>query len=389
VSSRTSLGWNWFFANQVAPGTCVARVVQVERDAWRVDGDSEGWMTIAGRLRHEARSSVDLPTIGDWTEVDAAGGVIGRVLHRRSLIARKAAGRALVEQVIAANVDKVFIVTSANEDLSERRLERYVAMVWDSGAVPVVIVNKIDLADDPHSIDASLRARLPFVDIVLTVAQGFSPAKTVAQDFSPAKTVAQGFSPANIAAQDFSTAEASPKAVSPAVALHAYLQPGVTIALVGSSGVGKSTIINRLVGADVQKVSAIRHSDSTGRHTTTTRHLVALPNGALLIDTPGMRELQPWVDASIDGAFGDIAGLAEGCRFSDCTHQSEPGCAVQGAIEAGTLASERLEHYHRLQREAAHDARRHDKAAAAEQKRRLKTMMRAQKALYRDRERLE
>lgn len=344
MSSRTRLGWGPFFESQVSPEIVVARVVQVERGSWRLDGDVDGWFEIAGRLRHAAESGGDLPAVGDWVIVER--GVIVNRLERRSVISRAAAGRASAEQVIAANVDTVFVVTSANEDLSERRLERYLAMIWNAGATPVVVVNKADLAAEPDAIAGELRDRLQFVDVALVSA--------LAGNVEP---------------------------------LAPYLLTGRTVALVGSSGVGKSTIVNRLVGTDVQKVAAIRESDSTGRHTTTARQLIALPGGALLIDTPGMRELQPWVGAdAIDGSFDDISALAAECRFADCAHDTEPGCAVQAAIAAGTLDHDRLENYRHLLRESAFELRKHDKAAAAAHKRRWKQSAQALKALYKDRE---
>lgn len=359
MSSRERLGWNGFFEQQIGShggsdsrgALRWARVVEEQRGRYRLDGDVDGWAEVSGRFRHDSVSAASFPAVGDWVGATSSDSstIVHVRLERRSTISRAAAGRASGEQVIAANVDTIFLVTALTQDVNPRRLERYLAMVWNAGAMPVVVLNKADLSDDPAGACDAISARLPHVDVV-----------------SVSATSSDGLSP-----------------------LEPYLKPARTVALLGMSGVGKSTIVNRLAGGGIDlRVGAVRESDGRGRHTTTSRQLIELPGGALLIDTPGMRELQLWSDeSSVDQAFDDIGALALQCRFEDCTHGPESGCAVLEAVSSGRLDEDRLANYRRLRREAAFEARKHDKAGAAELKRRWKQSAKALRALQRDRDR--
>jgi ribosome biogenesis GTPase len=291
----------------------------------------------SGRLSHRAASRGELPAVGDWVVVrrrpDEDRGAIVAVLPRRSWFSRRMAGQVTEEQVVAANVDVVFIVMALDDDFSLRRLERYLLLARESGAAPVVLLTKPDLSDD-------VAAR---VTEVVTVV-GDTPVHVV-----------------------------SPKHDQGIDLVAAHLPAGRTGALLGSSGVGKSTIINRLVGRDVQKTRETRESDSKGRHTTTHRELVFLPNGGFVIDTPGMRELQLWdVGDAVSETFDDIEALAPDCRFTDCRHRDEPNCAVKQAVADGRLAADRLNSYLKLQDELAYLARQQDERAQLEIKRRGK-----------------
>ena len=293
---------------------------------------------VAGRLYDESSSPADLPAVGDWVAVaarpDEQGGTVQAVLPRRTKFSRKTAWQAAEEQVLAANVDVVLIVTSLNEDLNLRRLERYLTLAWESGARPVFVLTKADLAAD---VDAAVQE-------VESIAFGV-----------PVVALS------NVTGDGLD-------------ALRSHLGPGVTAALLGSSGVGKSTLVNTLLGEELLETREIR-DDGKGRHTTTRRELVQLPGGALVIDTPGMREIQLWVaDEGLEEAFEDVTELFGRCRFTDCAHESEPGCAVKAAIADGSLPAERWESYLKLQREMAHLERRLDKRAAAEERKRWKAL---------------
>ena len=325
-------GYDHVFAERFAlygeQGLLVARVIVEYQNIYRVvTDDGELRATVSGKMRHEANGRLDYPAVGDWVALKVTPGAeratIHALLERKSRFVRKVAGSVVAEQVVAANVDVVLLVMALTDtDFSPRRLERYLVMAHESGARPVLVLTKADLADD-------LAGHLEIVQAVV------GPAV-------PVHIVSQ---PRN---EGYET-------------LTSYLEPGKTVALLGSSGVGKSTIVNRLAGREMQRTQAVRENDGRGRHTTTHRQLLLLDGGGLMMDTPGMRELQLWdVDDGVDQTFADIEALALECRFPDCAHDSEPGCAVAAAIEAGTLGTDRLVSYHRLRRELKALAARQD-----------------------------
>ncbi len=344
--SLQHLGWTRAREDAFAPhrsqGLVPARVAREDRDRYLLlDARGERPAVVAGRLRHGAADRAALPAVGDWVaaRVGAAGAArIEAVLPRTSAFTRRAAGAPTEEQVIAANVDTVFLVNGLDGDYNLRRLERYLAAAWESGAEPVVVLNKADLADDLDTRLAEAAAAAPGAPVLaISALRG------------------EGLD-----------------------ALAPWLAPARTVALLGSSGAGKSTLVNALLGEDRQATGAVRADDSRGRHVTVRRELVPLPGGALLLDTPGLRELQLWGgDEGLEGAFPDVAELAGRCRYRDCAHAEEPGCAVRAAVEAGLLDAERLESWHKLRREARHLAAQRDARSRAEEEARWRIISRA------------
>jgi ribosome biogenesis GTPase len=364
MTSLSDLGWDdrWAaqFAKHEREGLVPARVTIEFNHIYRVvSADGELQAQHAGRMLHRALGRHELAAVGDWVALRPGDGdrtgTIEEILPRRSRFSRKVAGDLTEEQVVAANIDTVFLVMALDRDYNPRRLERYLLMAYESGAAPVVLLSKADLATDLPAQVAEITALAPGTPI-----HAISVVPHRAADGTEGPVDVSG--------------------------VLQHLGPGRTGALLGSSGVGKSTLINAIRGTEQLKTAAVRPSDSRGRHTTRHRQLIVLPGHGLLIDTPGMRELQLWdiADAARD-TFEDIEAAAAGCHFSDCRHRDEPRCAVKAAVAEGRIAADRYASYLKLQEEVrALDARR-DVRAQIDDKRRAKVVGRAQKQLYKNR----
>jgi ribosome biogenesis GTPase len=333
----SSYGWSDAlqndFTSHAADGLIPGRIIVQQRGGYRViTDDGEIDARASGTLLKSA-TDADRPAAGDWVALEARPGetlaLVHAVLPRKTAFIRKASGTRGGAQVVAANVDVAFLVASLNSDLNLRRLERYLATTYESGADPVVVLTKADLVDDVEAAVTEVEA-IAFGAPVLAT---------------------------------------SSKTGAGLDALAVHLPPGRTAVLLGSSGAGKSTLLNALAGEERMDTGAIREADERGRHTTTHRELVLLPSGGLILDTPGMRELGLWnADEGVSAVFDDVEALAAQCRFSDCKHRREPGCAVRAALETGELSPDRLAAYEKLQAELAYEHRREDPRAAQENK---------------------
>ncbi len=345
--SLTELGWNdelqanaEILADSLPADFEIARVMaDFGKDLRVVGAFGDERAALAGKLRFEPGAR---PAVGDFVALVGAPGswIIVETVPRRTHLARQAAGEKTARQMIGANLDLVFVVTSFNEDLNINRIERYLVAIREGGATPIVVVNKSDL------VDPSERDRL--VDELRE----------------------------RLGTDVFAVSAHDPATLGP---IDEQIGPGITASFVGSSGVGKSSILNAVCGEEAQRVQETRNDDK-GRHTTTHRELFVLEGGGLLLDTPGMREFQLW-DEAVDEAFEDIDELSDECRFRDCAHESEPGCAVLEAVEVGALSPERLESWRKLRREAEHQQRRQDAAAGRDHGRQFEKVVREAKRI--------
>ena len=339
IQKMRIFGWDTHFEGlNTSKNTQHGRIIEEHRGLYKLwTPEGECHAELPGRFLHEAHQREDFPAVGDWIAYQRAPqderAQITSLLPRKSKLSRQAAGQKTQEQIIAANVDYVFLVSSLNEDLNIRRLERYLLIAWESGAQPRIVLTKSDLCEDPA----------PIIEAIEPIAWGVPIFTLSALD-------GEGIEPLK---------EAIPE--------------GKTAVFVGSSGVGKSTLLNALLGEQRQKTREVRDILSKGKHTTTSRSLFQIPGAGMVIDTPGMRELQLWDgQGQLDHTFEDVKAFEGACRFRDCQHENEPGCAIQQAIDDGELTMERYQSYLKLQRELAYQERKQDVAAQQDTKKRWK-----------------
>ena len=349
-----SIGWNSFFEKQFEQYKLsdfkAGRIINEQKERYMVFteyGEFQG--EISGKLFYSTDNNSDFPKVGDWVAAsifkEESKVIIHGVLRRRNKFSRQAEGQKIEEQVIAANIDAVFIVQSQDQNYNVKRMERYITMIYEMKAEPIILLNKSDLALNPYEKLEEVRKIFPGII-------SFSLSSVYNVGIEKVKKI---------------------------------IQPGKTYVLAGSSGVGKSTIINRLAGANMFRTNEVREKDSKGKHTTTSRQMIVLENGGLLIDTPGMRGFRLWnTESGLEETFNEIDNFARECHFADCTHTSEIKCAVINALKNGKISEERYESYLKLQKELRYLETKQNKFSYLDSKKKMKTMKKAAKSYFKN-----